>query len=169
MGDKSKLSKQGEQSPCLSWLATAALMMTSQEDMTMPQLSTGDLGALATHFRVPFEFLSMSDGLLLRLTLHEALHLYHQGKFKEVYDGLPNDLAVKFLTDSRVIQWLIDNSHVFLPQAPKLTLAERLENYAEADIWVDANGDDVVSDMLDDAQAAMLQAAKLLREHGLDK
>lgn len=142
---------------------------TSHEDMTMPQLSTGELGALATHFGVPFEFLSLSDGLLLRLTLHEALHRYHQGKFKEVYDGLPTDLAVKFMTDSRVIEWLIYNARIFLPQAPKPTLAERLENYAEADIWVDADGDEVVSDILDDAQAAMLEAAKLLREHGLDK
>jgi hypothetical protein len=133
-------------------------------------MTTNDIRVLALLIDIEPKFLSSSDDELLSLVYHECCHLYIQGKFKSFYDSLPNDIAIKFMVDRRTLEWMLTNKRYFITDTNKPTLAERLERGANADIWTDyADGCHETADLIDDTRAAMLEAAKLLREHGLDK
>ena len=133
-------------------------------------MTTNDIRILALLLDIETKFLSCPDDELLALVYHECAHLYLQGKFKSFYDSLPNDIAIKFMVDRRTLDWMLTNKRYFITDTNKPTLAERLERGVDADIWYDLSGDDgELGDAIDDTQAAMLEAAKLLREHGLDK
>jgi hypothetical protein len=132
-------------------------------------MTTNDIRILALLLDIEPKFLSVSDDELLALVYHECCHLYLRGGFKSFYDSLPNDIAIKFMVDRRTLEWMLENKCHFLVTTEP-TLAERLERGANADIWTDyADGCHETADLIDDTQAAMLEAAKLLREHGLDK
>ena len=138
----------------------------------MAQLLTNDLRVLALLVGLKPQHLSEPDDVLLGLILHESGHHHHQGTFREFYYSIPTDLAIKFMTDKRTLDWLLANASAFIPAENKPTLAERLERGARTDIWADTshdNSDDGIYDAVEDAQFAMVEAAKLLREHGLDK
>ena len=133
-------------------------------------MNTNDIRVLALLLNIDREFLSEPEDKLLAMVYHECGHQYHQGTFKAFYDSLPNDLAISFMVDKRTLDWMLANGCYFLTATNRQpTLAERLERGAEADIWYDAADcrDDDVADLIDDVQAAMLEAAKLLRQHGL--
>ena len=134
-------------------------------------MTTNDIRILALLLGIDRRFLSEPEDKLLALVYHECGHQYHQGTFKAFYDSLPNDLAINFMVDKRTLNWMLDNRcHFMVATANKPTLADRLERGANADIWTDyADGCFVTSVLIDDTQAAMLEAAKLLRLHGLDK
>jgi hypothetical protein len=138
---------------------------------TMP-MTTNDIRILALLLDIEPKFLSVSDDKLLALVYHECAHRAQlgEGRFKAFYDSLPNDIAIKFMVDRRTLEWMLENKCHFITDTNKPTLAERLERGVDADIWYDLSGDDgELGDAIDDTQAAMLEAAKLLREHGLDK
>ena len=136
-------------------------------------MNTNDIRVLALLLGIDRRFMSEPEDTLLALVYHECGHQYHQGTFKVFYDSLPNDIAISFMVDKRTLDWMLANKcHFIVATASKPTLAERLERGAEADIWADTShddGDDGIYDQVEDAQFAMLEAAKLLREHGLDK
>lgn len=134
-------------------------------------MTTNDIRVIALMLGIEPKFLSVSDDELLSLVYHECAHRAQRGvgHFKAFYDSLPVDIAIKFMVDRRTLEWMLRNKcHFIVTTEP--TLAERLERGAKADIWTDyADGCHETADLIDDTQAAMLEAAKLLREHGLDK
>ena len=130
-------------------------------------MTTNDIRILALLLDIETKFLSCPDDELLALVYHECAHLYLQGKFKAFYDSLPNDIAIKFMVDRRTLDWMLTNKRHFITDTNKPTLAERLEQAAE---HLDAVADTVIlSNAVEDALSAMLEAAELLRKHGLDK
>lgn len=134
-------------------------------------MATNDIRVIALMLGIEPKFLSVSDDKLLALVYHECAHRAQRGvgHFKAFYDSLPVDTAIKFMVDRRTLEWMLENKCHFLVTTEP-TLAERLERGANADIWYDLSGDDgELGDTIDDTQAAMLEAAKLLRQHGLDK
>ena len=135
-------------------------------------MTTNDIRILALLLDIETKFLSCPDDELLALVYHECAHLYLQGKFKAFYDSLPNDIAIKFMVDRRTLDWMLTNKRHFITDTNKPTLAERLERGARTDIWADTSHDDSdggIYDAVEDAQFAMVEAAELLRKHGLDK
>lgn len=134
-------------------------------------MTTNDIRIVALLAGLGPDHLSRPDSELLALVYHECGHLYVQGHFKSFYDSLPNDIAIRFMVDRRTLDWMLSNKcHFLVATINKPTLAERLERGVDADIWYDLSGDDgELGDTIDDTQAAMLEAAKLLRQHGLDK
>lgn len=144
------------------------------ENMYMP-MTTNDIRVLALLLGIDRRFLSEPEDKLLALVYHECGHQYHQGTFKAFYDSLPNDLAISFMVDKRTLDWMLTNRcHFMVGTVNKPTLAEHLERGANADIWYDADtfGDECdmnYQTLIGDTQAAMREAAKLLRLHGLDK
>jgi hypothetical protein len=129
-------------------------------------MKTSDIRILALLTGLDPKFLSEPDDKLLALVYHECTHLYLQGEYKKFYDSLPNDVAIRFMVDRRTLEWML--ATMVPPRKP--TLAERLEHGATADLWTDyADGCHDTAVLIDRTQAAMLEAAKLLREHGLDK
>jgi len=135
-------------------------------------MTTNDIRVLALLIGVDPKFLSRSDDELLALVYHECCHLYLRGGFKSFYDSLPNDIAIKFMVDRRTLEWMLRNKSYFITDTNKPTLAERLERGARTDIWADTShddSDDGIYDAVEDAQFAMVEAAELLRKHGLDK
>ena len=132
-------------------------------------MTTNDVRVLALLVKLDPKFLSYPDNKLLTMVYHECGHLYIRGEFKAFYDSIPNDIAIRFMVDRRTLEWMLRNKcHFIVDREP--TLAERLEQGVDADIWYDLSGDDgELGDMIDDTQSAMLEAAKLLREHGLSK
>jgi hypothetical protein len=135
----------------------------------MAQLLTNDLRVLALLVGLKPEYLSEPDDVLLGLILHESGHHHHQGTFRDFYYSIPTDLSIKFMTDKRVLNWLVANASAFIPAYKKLSLADRLELGVKADIWYDLSNSGDLEGIIDDTHAAMLEAAKLLRQHGLDK
>jgi len=135
-------------------------------------MTTNDIRVLALLLDIDPTFLSCPDDELLALVYHECSHRAQRGEghFKAFYDSLPNDIAIKFMVDRRTLDWMLSNKSYLFTDTNKPTLAERLERGVDADIWYDLSGDDgELGDAIDDTQAAMLEAAKLLRKHGLDK
>ena len=135
-------------------------------------MTTNDIRVLALLAGIDRRFLSEPDDKLLALVYHECGHQYHQGTFKAFYDSLPNDLAIAFMVDRRTLEWMLRNKCHFIVTPNEPTLAERLERGVDADIWADTSyddSDDGIYDAVEDTQFAMLEAAKLLRLHGLDK
>ena len=132
-------------------------------------MTTNDVRVLALLFKLDPKFLSYPDNKLLTMVYHECGHLYIRGEFKAFYDSIPNDIAIRFMVDRRTLEWMLRNKcHFLVGREP--TLAERLEQGVDADIWYDLSGDDgELGAMIDDTQSAMLEAAKLLREQGLSK
>lgn len=134
-------------------------------------MATNDIRVIALMLGIEPKFLYVSDSELLALVYHECAHRAHRGvgHFKAFYDSLPTDIAIKFMVDRRTLDWMLENKcHFIVTTEP--TLAERLERGAKADIWYDLTGDDgELGDTIDDTQAAMLEAAELLRKHGLSK
>ena len=136
----------------------------------MSQLNTNDLRVLVLMLGGSPALVNNSDTELLFVVQHEVLHLVVQDKFKAFYDSMPVDIGIKFFTDKRVLQFMIENAKAFMDKPKTPTLAERLERGVRADIWYDLSGDDAsLGDTIDATQAAMLEAAKLLRKHKLDK
>ena len=136
----------------------------------MSQLNTNDLRVLVLMLGGSPTLVNSSDAELMGVVHHEVLHLVVQGKFKAFYDNMPVDIGIKFFTDKRVLQFMVDNAKAFMDKPKTPTLAERLERGVRADIWYDLSGDDAsLGDTIDATQAAMLEAAKLLRKHKLDK
>ena len=132
-------------------------------------MTTNDIRILALLAGLGPDHLSRPDSELLALVYHECGHLYVQGHFKAFYDSLPTDIATRFMVDRRTLDWMLENKRHFLVTTEP-TLAERLERGAKADIWSDyADGCHETADLIDDTQAAMLEAAELLRKHGLSK
>ena len=170
MADKHKLSKQGVR-PLSAMAGYHGTDETSPMENKYMPMTTNDIRVLALLAGLGPDHLSKPDSELLALVYHECAHLYVQGHFKAFYDSLPNDLAINFMIDKRTLNWMLDNRcHFMVATANKPTLADRLERGANADIWTDyADGCFVTSVLIDDTQAAMLEAAKLLRKHGLDK
>lgn len=131
-----------------------------------------DIRILALLTGASRDLLSLPEDELLGVVYHELGHIYHQGGFNSFYASLPNDLAIRLMVDKRTLDWLLTNASAFIPAENKPTLADRLERGARTDIWADTshdNSDDGIYDAVEDAQFAMVEAAKLLREHGLDK
>lgn len=136
----------------------------------MAQLLTNDLRVLALLVGLKPQHLSEPDYVLLGLILHESGHHHHQGTFRDFYYSIPTDLAVKFMTDKRTLDWLLANASAFIPADKGLSLADRLDRGVDADIWRET--DDLEEDdrlTLYFTKSNMKKAAKLLREHGLDK
>ena len=140
------------------------------ENIHMP-MNTNDIRIVALLLGIDRRFLSEPEDNLLALVYHQCAHQYYRGTFKAFYDSLPSDLAISFMVDKRTLDWMLTNRcHFMVATANKPTLAERLERGVDADIWYDLSGDDgELGYIIDDAQAAMLEAAMLLRLHGLDK
>jgi hypothetical protein len=135
-------------------------------------MTTNDIRILALLLDIEPKFLSAPDAGLLVMVYEELGHRAQlgEGRFKSFYDSLPNDIAIKFMVDRRTLEWMLENKCHFITDTNKPTLAERLERGANADIWTDyADGCHETADLIDDTQAAMLEAAELLRKHGLDK
>lgn len=137
-------------------------------------MTTNDIRILALLLDIEPKFLSVSDDKLLALVYHECAHRAQrgEGRFKSFYDSLPNDIAIKFMVDRRTLEWMLENKCHFITDTNKPTLAERLERGARTDIWADTShddSDDGIYDAVEDAQFAMVEAAELLRKHGLDK
>jgi hypothetical protein len=131
----------------------------------MSQLNTNDLRVLVLMLGGSPTLVNNSDTELLFVIQHEVLHLVVQGKFKAFYDTMPVDICIKFFTDKRVLQFMVENAKAFMDKPKQPTLAERLERGVYADIW-----DDTVLDItVRKIQSDMLEAAALLRKHGLDK
>lgn len=136
----------------------------------MAQLLTNDIRVLALLVGLKPQHLSEPDDVLLGLILHQSGHHYHQGTFRDFYYSIPTDLAIKFMTDKRTLDFLLANASAFIPADKGLSLADRLDRGVDADIWRET--DDLGYDdqyILSATKSAMLKAAKLLREHGLDK
>lgn len=132
-------------------------------------LQTNDIRILALLTGIGPEFLAYTDDKLLAMVHHECIYLYLQGNFKAFYDNLPSDIALRLVSDRRTLDWMLRNKCHFIVGCGTPTLAERLERGVDADIWYDLSGDDEqLGYMIDATQDAMRQAAKLLREHGLD-
>ena len=133
-------------------------------------LQTNDIRVLALLTGLEPKFLGYTDDKLLAMVHHECIHLYLQGDFRAFYDNLPSDIALRFMSDRRTLDWMLRNKCHFLVGCGTPTLAERLERGVDADIWYDDGRlvDEQLGDMIDATQDAMRQAAKLLREHGLD-
>ena len=132
-------------------------------------MTTNDIRVLALLIGVDPTFLSCPDDELLALVYHECAHRAQRGEghFKAFYDSLPNDIAIKFMVDRRTLDWMLRNKSYLFTDTNKPTLAERLEQAAE---HLDAVADTVIlSNAVEDALSAILEAAKLLRKHGLDK
>ena len=134
-------------------------------------MATNDIRVIALMLGIEPKFLYVSDDELLSLVYHECAHRAHRGvgHFKAFYDSLPTDIAIKFMVDRRTLDWMLTNKRYFIVTTEP-TLAERLERGANADIWTDyADGCHETADLIDDTQAAMMEAAELLRKHGLSK
>ena len=137
-------------------------------------MATNDIRILALLLDIEPKFMSVSDDELLALVYHECAHRAQRGEghFKAFYDSLPNDIAIKFMVDRRTLEWMLSNKSYLFTDTNKPTLAERLERGARTDIWADTShddSDDGIYDAVEDAQFAMVEAAELLRKHGLDK
>ena len=131
-------------------------------------MTTNDVRVLALLVKLDPKFLSYPDNKLLAMVYHECGHLYVRGEFKAFYDSIPSDIGIRFMVDRRTLDWMLQNKrHFLVDRGP--TLAERLEHYAEANIWADTDEDEDLSYAVGDAMDAMTEAAKLLREHGLSK
>ena len=128
-----------------------------------------DIRILALLTGASRDLLSLPEDELLGVVYHELGHIYHQGGFNSFYASLPNDLAIRLMVDKRTLDWLLTNASAFIPAENKPTLARRLELAVKADIWYDLSNAGDLEGVIDDTHAAMLEAAKLLREHGLDK
>jgi hypothetical protein len=142
-----------------------------ENTMTM---TTNDIRILALLLDIEPKFLSAPDAGLLVMVYEELGHRAQlgEGRFKSFYDSLPNDIAIKFMVDRRTLEWMLENKCHFITDTNKPTLAERLERGARTDIWADTShddSDDGIYDAVEDAQFAMVEAAELLRKHGLDK
>ena len=134
----------------------------------MAQLPTNDLRVLVLMLDQNPDILKCNDTELLFLVQHEMLHLYKQGKFRAFYETMPTDIAIRFMTDHRTVLWLVDNAAIFLEgrgSDKQPTLADRLETAVKSDVWDDTVLDITVPKILSD----MLEAAALLRKHGLDE
>lgn len=133
----------------------------------MAQLKTNDLRVLVLMLDQNLDILKRPDDELLFIVQHEMLHLHMQGKFREFYETMPTDIAIRFMTDHRTVKWLVDNAAAFLEGGGLMrpTLAVRLEKAIEADVWADTVQKSTVRDIKND----MLEAATLLRRHGLDR
>ena len=155
-------------------------------------LTRDDLDVLADLVSLDPEFRAAPDDQLLTMIWHEVLHEFEQGRrVLAAADGL---LLRRMFIDPRVVRHALDSTRELLgpvwpvpaefddegavqPASAHLTLAGRLERGASADVWYDHDtfGDDVGADGLpisarvSDAQEAMMEAARLLREHGLDR
>ena len=137
-------------------------------------MTTNDIRILALLLDIEPKFMSVSDDELLVMVYEELGHRAQrgEGRFKAFYDSLPNDIAIKFMVDRRTLEWMLENKCHFITDTNKPTLAERLERGARTDIWADTShddSDDGIYDAVEDAQFAMVEAAELLRKHGLDK
>ena len=131
----------------------------------MSQLNTNDLRVLVLMLGGSPTLVNNSDTELLYVIQHEVLHLVVQGKFKAFYDTMPVDICIKFFTDKRVLQFIVENAKAFMDKPKPPTLADRLETSVKSDVW-----DDTVLDItVRKIQSDMLEAAALLRKHGLDK
>jgi hypothetical protein len=132
----------------------------------MTQLTTNELRVMALILDVHPDLLKTTDNdELLFVVQHQLMHSHMQGKFKAFYDSLPSDIGRHFLLDQRTAQWLIKNAAYFWDEPKKPTLADRLETSVKSDVW-----DDTVLDItVRKIQSDMLEAAGLLRKHGLDK
>ena len=131
----------------------------------MSQLNTNDLRVLVLMLGGSPTLVNNSDTELLFVIQHEVLHLVVQGKFKSFYDTMPVDICIKFFTDKRVLQFMVENAKAFMDKPKQPTLADRLETSVKSDVW-----DDTVLDItVRKIQSDMLEAAGLLRKHGLDK
>jgi hypothetical protein len=136
----------------------------------MSQLNTNDLRVLVLMLGGSPTLVNNSDTELLYVIQHEVLHLVVQGKFKAFYDTMPVDIVIKFFTDKRVLQFMVENAKAFMDKPKQPTLAERLERGVYADIWLPSEALwPELNDRLKGTQEAMLEAAALLRKHGLDK
>lgn len=128
-------------------------------------MTTNDIRVIALLSGLDPKFLIQPDATLLAMVYHECAHRYVQGEFKAFYDSLPSDIATRFMVDQRTLDWMLANKRHFLVATNEPTLADRLEWGVDADIWYDLTERDLIYDI----QTAMLEAAKLLRKHGLDK
>jgi hypothetical protein len=132
-------------------------------------MTTNDIRILALLTGIGPEFLSRPESELLFMVYHQCSHLYLQGKFKAFYDSLPRDIAVPFMVDRRTLDWMLTNKCHFIVGGGKTSIVHQVADQLGLPI-IDLMGDDApLGDLIDDTQAAMLEAAKLLRKHGLDK
>ena len=133
----------------------------------MSYLTTNDLRIMAIMLDIHPDHLGVSDKELLFVVQHQLMHAHMVGKFKAFYDTLPSDIARRFLLDRRTRQWFLDNLSFFKSELKKPTLAERLDKAVESDIW-SIWGDTVQQSTVRAIKSDMLEAAALLRKHGLD-
>lgn len=134
----------------------------------MSYLTTNDLRVLVLMLGGSPTLVNSSDTELLAMLQHELLYLVEKDKFKAFYESMPTDIAIRFFTDKRVVQFFIENAKAFSGKPKKPTLAERLERGVYSDIWLPpAALWSELNECLTDTQDAMMEAAKLLRKHGL--
>lgn len=135
-------------------------------------LTRDDLNHLADLVNLDRDLRNAPDDQLLMLIMHEMFHAYEREMHTAIFRAMRRDVFVRYFTDPRVLRGWLEYISPPTPEPPApMTLAERLERGAQADIWYDAaaHSDDDVADMIGDAQDAMMAAARILREHGLDR
>ena len=143
-------------------------------------LTRDDLIELAALVNLDPDLCNADDDQLLTLVMHEMYHAYMRQTHVALFRAMSPVVFVRYFADQRVLRgWmeLVKDDLMPAPEPPPLTLADRLERAASADIFYDTDtfGDDYdaegtpMSDLIGDAQDAMMMAARILREHGLDR